>query len=313
LQPNLLPSPSPTALRCAAESATGSVRGSTLRNSVSNRVLRPLVFATLVLGALSTSTERAEAQRYAPDTTDKGPEIKHVDATIEDGGTTKHCREQKAQSFLIRSNWFPKAPPEAVKAGKALFQKSLDYRTEKYGYFKGFSDPSKNPHPPSHYAKAVTFMGMSVTVNEHVGKALKCVESALKATGHDADYKPSSAGGIRYKNTYRGMEISNHVYGIAIDIEPHRNTCCSCVDPWPNHPLCKKQVSSVYERMAMPRSWVVVFERYGFYWLGHDALQDTMHFEFLGEPEKIFKSDKSEGGKGEGDDGAMDKALTPSP
>ena len=41
--------------------------------------------------------------------------------------------------------------------------------------------------------------------------------------------------------------------------------------------------------MAMPKSWVEVFEKYGFYWLGHDVLQDTMHFEFLGEPEKILE------------------------
>ena len=39
--------------------------------------------------------------------------------------------------------------------------------------------------------------------------------------------------------------------------------------------------------MAMPKSWVAIFERFGFYWLGHDVLQDTMHFEFLGDPGKI--------------------------
>jgi hypothetical protein len=37
----------------------------------------------------------------------------------------------------------------------------------------------------------------------------------------------------------------------------------------------------------MPACWVGVFERFGFYWLGHDALKDTMHFEFLGDPERI--------------------------
>jgi hypothetical protein len=38
--------------------------------------------------------------------------------------------------------------------------------------------------------------------------------------------------------------------------------------------------------MAMPECWVTAFERYGFYWLGHDELKDTMHFEFLGDPSK---------------------------
>jgi D-alanyl-D-alanine carboxypeptidase len=246
-----------------------------------------------VLAGCLTLATLAYAQRVAPDTTAKGPVIKHVSVNVTDDGVEKHCREQKAQSFLIRSNWFPGGSAEAQKAGKELFQKSLNYRTEKYGYFPGFGDKSLNSKAPSSYAKPVTFMGMTLTVNEHVGKALRCVEAALKASGHDADYKPNVAGGIRFKNTYRGMEISNHVYGIALDIEPHRNTCCSCVDPWPNHPLCKKNVSSIYERMAMPRSWVVIFERYGFYWLGHDALQDTMHFEFLGAPEKIFREAKA--------------------
>jgi hypothetical protein len=39
--------------------------------------------------------------------------------------------------------------------------------------------------------------------------------------------------------------------------------------------------------MAMPACWVSAFEQYGFYWLGHDELKDTMHFEFLGDPNKV--------------------------
>jgi hypothetical protein len=42
--------------------------------------------------------------------------------------------------------------------------------------------------------------------------------------------------------------------------------------------------------MAMPECWVHSFERYGFYWLGHDVLRDTMHYEFLGDPDRIVKS-----------------------
>ena len=75
-----------------------------------------------------------------------------------------------------------------------------------------------------------------------------------------------------------------------IDIEPDRNTCCGCVAPWTDHPLCQRRVQSIYDRMAMPKSWVAIFERFGFYWLGHDVLQDTMHFEFLGDPDKIVEA-----------------------
>ncbi len=202
--------------------------------------------------------------------------------TVQVNGQAMKCREQAAQPFLIRGNWFKKG----ADSNKALAE-AIKYRTEHYGYFPGFGSPSGNAHPPRFYTETLTFMGMPVTVNKHVALALRCVEAALQATPAKDEYHPHSMGGIRFANTYRGSEISNHVYGIAIDIEPDRNTCCGCVAPWTEHPLCQRRVSSIYDRMAMPKSWVAIFERFGFYWLGHDVLQDTMHFEFLGDPEKI--------------------------
>ena len=207
-----------------------------------------------------------------------------------DAGTLA-CREQAAQAFLIRGNWFPHTTDaDKLKEARKLFEDSLKYRTEKYGYYEGFGSPKSNPHPPKFYAKSITFMGMSVQGNERIIPALKCVEAALKASPAGNEYKPRAMGGIRFKNTYRGMEISNHVYGIAIDIEPDRNSCCGCVAPWTDNPLCKAKGKTVWERMAMPKSWVDTFERFGFYWLGHDVLQDTMHFEFLGDPDKITEN-----------------------
>jgi hypothetical protein len=53
------------------------------------------------------------------------------------------------------------------------------------------------------------------------------------------------------------------------------------------HPLCKR-TTGIVGRTALTRCWVDAFERYGFYWLGRDAiLRDTMHFEFLGDPDRI--------------------------
>ncbi len=206
-------------------------------------------------------------------------------------GKTAHCREQSAQSFLIRGNWFPRtSDAEKLKEGRKLLEEAIKYRTEKYGYFEGFGNPKSNPHPPKYYAKSTKFMGMSVQVHSKIIPALACVEAALKATPAGDAYKPRAMGGIRFHNTYRGVEISNHVYGIAIDIEPDKNTCCGCVAPWNNHPLCKQKDKTVWDRMVMPRSWVETFEKYGFYWLGHDVLQDTMHFEFLGDPDKITET-----------------------
>jgi hypothetical protein len=206
-------------------------------------------------------------------------------------GKTVVCREQSAQSFLIRGNWFPRtSDAEKVKEGRKLLEEAIKYRTEKYGYFEGFGNPKGNAHPPKHYAKATSFMGLSVQVHEKIIPALKCVEAALKGGPAGGEYKPRAMGGIRFRNTYKGVEVSNHVYGIAVDIEPDKNTCCGCVAPWNEHPLCKQKSKTVWERMVMPRSWVEAFEKYGFYWLGHDVLQDTMHFEFLGDPDKITES-----------------------
>lgn len=260
---------------------------------------RSAAFAALLAVALLGPRARGEgdakpAEPKADDAAKTGDASKAAETakpaalTVTVDGKTHKCREQKAQDFLVRGNWFPRTnDAEAQKNGRKLLEEAIRYRTEKYGYFPGFGSPKLNPHPPRHYAESTSFMGMTVTVHKRIIPALKCVEAALKAGPAAGEYHPKAMGGIRFKNTYRGVEISNHVYGIAIDIEPNLNTCCGCVKPWNEHPLCKKKVKSIYERMAMPESWVVTFERFGFYWLGHDVLQDTMHFEFLGDPDKI--------------------------
>lgn len=232
--------------------------------------------------AAGTAAAPKPRPTLAPDPpADENPQPLPV-LTVQVDGKPMRCLEQTAQPFLIRGNWFKKG----TDSNKALAE-AIRYRTEHYGYFPGFGSRSGNAHPPRFYAETLSFMGMTVTVNKHVGLALRCVEAALQATPAKDEYHPRSMGGIRFANTYRGSEISNHVYGIAIDIEPHLNTCCGCVAPWTEHPLCQRRVTSIYQRMTMPKSWVAIFERFGFYWLGHDVLQDTMHFEFLGDPTKI--------------------------
>jgi hypothetical protein len=115
------------------------------------------------------------------------------------------------------------------------------------------------------------------------------VEEDIKLTCADHPYTAHALAGIRFKNTYRGGEVTNHIFGIAIDVDPAINTCCGCVPPWNDAPACKRPAKTEYDRMAMPECWVHAFERYGFYWLGHDVLRDTMHYEFLGDPDHIVK------------------------
>jgi hypothetical protein len=252
-----------------------------------NLVISGFCAALAMTPALARGDSSSEASKPGGDADKVDPAIAGLattGVTIQSAdGKTLACNQQLAQPFLVRGNWFKGDPKTQQKA----VQDAIKYRTEKYGYFQGFGSPNWNAHPPRHYARSTTFLGMAVQVHEKVVPALKCVEAALKAAGADVQYKPRSIGGIRFSNTYRGSEVSNHVYGIAIDIEPDRNTCCGCLAPWNEHPLCKKKVNSIFERMAMPKSWVDVFERYGFYWLGHDQLQDTMHFEFLGDPDAV--------------------------
>ena len=168
--------------------------------------------------------------------------------------------------------------------------RAIQYRTDTYGYFKGYGRPGPDATPPSASAVTTTFMGLPVRMHRKVVPALACVEQEVRATCADHPYTAHALAGIRFKNTYRGGEVTNHAYGIAIDVDPAINTCCGCVPPWNDAPACHRVAKTEYDRMAMPECWVHAFERYGFYWLGHDVLKDTMHFEFLGDPDRIVKS-----------------------
>ena len=138
------------------------------------------------------------------------------------------------------------------------------------------------------HAKPTTFMGKTVVVHEKIVPALDCVEEALERDCASHPYRPEHISGFRERNSFIDYEVSNHLYGIAIDIDSGKNPCCGCIGKWKDHPACKRP-GSVYERMAMPRCWVDVFERHGFHWLGHDEMEDSMHFEFLGDPLKILE------------------------
>lgn len=209
------------------------------------------------------------------------------------GTPTLECREQTAQDFLLRRGQIAKigasrSEREVIEAAR---KRSIDYRTRQYGHFPGFGSGSDNPHPPRFYAKRTKFMGVPVVVHEKIVPALACVEAALKRACTAHPYQPRGVSGIRFENSFKDYEVSNHVYGIAIDIDSHLNPCCNCVGKWREQEICRKKVDSAFDRMAMPRCWVEVFERHGFYWLGHDELEDTMHFEFLGDPDQIHSRD----------------------
>jgi hypothetical protein len=208
-----------------------------------------------------------------------------ADATSKEAPPSSQCRPQEAESFLKRETF--------VKNGQLhgpAHLRAIRFRVKHYGRIEGLGFEELNPKTAFSQAASVRFMGRTVFVHEKVAPALRCVEKRIRKTCTKSRdrYAPNAIGGFRKENSYRGKEVSNHLFGIAIDIDPERNPCCGCVQPWPDHPACNGPVSTVYERTELPRCWVHAFERYGFYWLGRDKeLRDTMHFEFLANPDHI--------------------------
>lgn len=201
------------------------------------------------------------------------------------------CNEQEPQEFLIRGNWQTtrRMTNEEVRERRAVHQRAVRYRTETYGYFSGFGMAEWNRATPMQSARGARLFGLPVRLHERILPAARCAEQEIARSCRD-EYQPRRLSGIRDRNTYHNGEVSNHVYGIAIDLDPTLNTCCNCVKEWRLHPLCQSRPRSIFDRMAMPECWVRSFEKYGFYWLGHDALMDTMHFEFLGDPDHVLRS-----------------------
>jgi hypothetical protein len=205
------------------------------------------------------------------------------------GHHAARCARLKAQPFLIRSNYLAGASMSAgeVQRRVRMHNRALQYRAEKYGTLDGIGPQSANPHPVTFYLEQTTFMGLALQIHRRIVPALRCAEADLRRSCGATPYQPKAVGGYRDYNSYRHGEVTNHLFGIAIDIDPDLNPCCGCVDPWPDNPRCKMSARSAFDRMAMPQCWVRTFERHGFYWLGHDQLQDMMHFEFLGNPDRL--------------------------
>jgi hypothetical protein len=203
---------------------------------------------------------------------------------------TSRCSHQPPQDFLMRHRYgfAPHSSLKERRRRKAAHHAAIEYRTRHYGYVQGFGDPRWNALEPKHYAGEGTFFGIGIRMNVRVLQALGCVEEAIERNCSD-DYRPKVLDGLRARNTFYNGEVSNHTYGIAIDIDPGRNPCCGCLPHISDRPLCKRTVASPFERSPMPRCWVERFEDFGFYWLGYDQLEDTMHFEFLGDPGRIAK------------------------
>jgi hypothetical protein len=237
----------------------------------------------LAFALLALALPDAQAKKPAPEPAEKAASAKHARAGRDDKPRrARGCEKHRAQHFLKRSSF--------VKGGMLRgreHQRAVRYRVEKYGRIPGLGYDQYNAKTADSYAVGTRFMGLPLRVHEKIAPALRCVEKEIRkgCNKKGKRYVPRAVGGFRQDNSYRGGEVSNHLFGIAIDIDPERNPCCGCVEPWPSNPLCKVDSGSVYDKTTLTRCWIQAFERYGFYWLGRDTLEDTMHFEYLGDPD----------------------------
>jgi hypothetical protein len=201
------------------------------------------------------------------------------------------CADQRAQPSLMRGSYAYREglPVEERRARARMHREAIRYRTERYGHVKGFGLPAWNPTPAIAFAEQTTFMGAKVALNSRVVPAVRCAEREIHATCAGV-YRPQYLSGYRKGNTLYQGEVSNHLYGIALDVDPEHNLCCKCLGPAAMHPACTRPGATIADRMAMPACWVAAFERFGFHWLGRDELEDTMHFEFLGDPDRILRA-----------------------
>ncbi len=239
--------------------------------------------------SVAAATSRAEPRAAALLAVEEEPSPPRPAAAARSEVRASRCNEQPAQPFLIAAHFDSHYAlgPAHRQEWPSILAAAVRYRTERYGYVRGYGKSAWNDRSPWQQRRTVRFFGVPVIVHERIADALGCVESEIRARCADR-YQPAALSGMRRHNPYPNGEISNHVYGIAIDIDPTLNPCCGCAGAWRNNARCREG-SSKFERMALPRCWVEQFERFGFHWLGDDHIEDTMHFEFLGDPERITR------------------------
>jgi hypothetical protein len=242
------------------------------RGTLSTVALVSLAAALIVAGAPERAEAEGEGARGA-------------------GGEVSACNDQRPLPFLVRGNYaYKDRAPAAERSARArMHREAIRYRTERYGRVKGFSEPGWNPSPAVLSAEHTSFMGISVDLHRKVVPAVRCVEREIRSTC-PGSYRPDYLSGFRSQNSFNDGEVSNHLYGIALDVDPEHNVCCRCLGPAATHPACARPGATIADRMRMPACWIGAFERFGFYWLGRDELEDTMHFEFLGDPDRIARA-----------------------
>lgn len=146
--------------------------------------------------------------------------------------------------------------PEYGEGGNG-HQLSRDELTKKYG--------PPGTQEKSNSLQKVDFFGKSVYVHKKVAGCLNAVVNELKTK--KVSYKINDIGAFR--TDVGGGNVANgssyHQYGVAIDINPDQNPCCSV------------------GKYDMPKVYIDAFHNHGWSWGGGwRSLKDYMHFEYNG-------------------------------
>ena len=267
-------------LRASAIALVGGLIGLALVAACSERAVAThtsaatsaSVSATAVRSAPALASASASANPAEPEPDDEPPIAPSASAAGSAAPgelppvLTAGCFEQRPQDFLIRGTYHP------VRQHKPAHAKSIAYRATQYGVVPKLTPPDLSTHTPEHDTQVAPFMGLNVQLHRKILPALRCVERQINKTCPNK-YHPEMLSGFRARNTYHQGEISNHVFGIAIDVDAHKNPCCHCIEPWNLHPKCADHKATAYEHTELPVCWIESFERFGFYWLGHDKLE----------------------------------------
>ncbi|HTL11602.1 MAG TPA: hypothetical protein VL588_03895, partial [Bdellovibrionota bacterium] len=112
------------------------------------------------------------------------------------------CHPQEAQEFLLRSTTIHN--PEALK-------RSIAYRRQEYG-----SPVSTDAGSAASQAVDTLFMGLPVKLHRRIVDAVACAEKKIRSECAEP-YHAGHLSGLRLKNTYTGGEVSNHLFGLALD------------------------------------------------------------------------------------------------
>lgn len=209
------------------------------------------------------------------------------------------CVPQKALDSLDTKHYYNFWLKEKDEKKVQKYLEELHkFRSSNYGRVPG--EPETYPYnvnPVTKYLKETTFLNLKVKLHERIIPALKCVEEEiLKSCQVDGNaYIPKIVSGFRTNASYKRV-ISNHQFGMAIDFDPLNdhgkfdgNPCCgpSCESKWRTHPICNNHDTShsdPYNVAKVNPCWVKSFEKYGFHWLINFRMHDTMHFEYLADP-----------------------------